>query len=619
MPSTRRRRHSASQRCLPILAGAVLGAWGLALPLADAAAAQSREVVQQLPPPEASKLNDALRRLARDSRDVGALVDAGTAALQLGDVDAARGFFQRADSLSSSDVRVKAGLASALVRSEQPLRALEMFAQAERLGRVPSEFAPDQGLAFDLVGNNLQAQTHYVRALRSDPRDETRRRLALSQAISGDRRGFETSLIPLLRKRDVASYRVRAFGLAILGDVDEAVAIADAAMPRELAARMAPYLRYMPRLSRAQQAAAANLGVFPQASSIGQDDPRIASYSGSGNAAQASQRLAPTGAPMGSRERVDTRSQRRRPGSPGASQRQTGNTRRVTRAEARRIARRESNDPLSRTAVRRTREVEPSASAPAATPPPPPPPPPTPPPPPPPPSQSTTESASELSRAAELAAADQPTAPEAEAARPSLSIATTSSAEMRAANNLEPSEASNAAGNTEIEEQISFSASVTAPPPPPVPPPPPPPPAVQQAPEQPASLADAFSDFSLPAGNSASPNSGAVDISQIEPPREREEEEQAEPDHPRRVWVQIATGRDRSALRFDWRRFSRKAPDVLEGKGPFVTSWGETNRLLAGPFVNTRVARTAVNDLSEADIDSFIFTSPEGKEIEELQ
>src|SRR5262245_53587089 len=73
---------------------------------------------QTLPGGPAQSLNAALARLGRDPRDLVALIDAGNAALAMGDVDAAIGFFGRADQLSPNNARVKAGLAGALVRSE---------------------------------------------------------------------------------------------------------------------------------------------------------------------------------------------------------------------------------------------------------------------------------------------------------------------------------------------------------------------------------------------------------------------------------------------------------------------------------------------------------------------
>ncbi|MFN5819597.1 MAG: hypothetical protein ACK44Y_04105, partial [Novosphingobium sp.] len=107
---------------------------------------------------------------------------------------------------------------------------------------------------------------------------ETLRRLALSQAISGDRRGMEVTLSPLLQKQDKAAWRTRAFAFAILGLATEAESIARANLPEAAAGGMVAYLRYMPRLTPAQQAAAANLGHFPRAAEIGRDDPRIAAF-----------------------------------------------------------------------------------------------------------------------------------------------------------------------------------------------------------------------------------------------------------------------------------------------------------------------------------------------------
>src|SRR5690606_24671301 len=91
------------------------------------------------------------------------------------------------------------------------------------------------------------------------------RRLAISQAIAGDQRASEATLLPMLQRSDLAAYRARAFALAILGKAEEAVSIAETMLPERLSSRMAPYLRYMPHLTRPQQAAAANLGAFPRA------------------------------------------------------------------------------------------------------------------------------------------------------------------------------------------------------------------------------------------------------------------------------------------------------------------------------------------------------------------
>ncbi len=258
---------------------------------------QAQAVVQSLPGGASQMLNAALARLGRDPRDLGALIDAGNAALMMGDVEAAIGFFARADQLSPNNMRVKAGLAGALVRSENPYDAIPLFAEAEKAGAVDPMLAADRGLAYDLVGDNATAQKFYRQALAAGPSDETLRRLALSQSIAGDRAGMEATLSPLLQREDKAAWRARAFALGILGKGEEAVAIANQTMPADLANGIAPYLRYMPRLTPAQQAAAANFGRFPRAAEIGHDDPRVALYAPPKPAALAAAPVAPRSAP----------------------------------------------------------------------------------------------------------------------------------------------------------------------------------------------------------------------------------------------------------------------------------------------------------------------------------
>ena len=86
---------------------------------------------------------------------------------------------------------------------------------------------------------------------------------------------------------------------------------------------------------------------------------------------------------------------------------------------------------------------------------------------------------------------------------------------------------------------------------------------------------------------------------------------------PRRIWLQLGIGQDLALLRNDWRLKYRKI-DALKGAEPFTTPWGQTNRLLAGPFDSQADARKALNALSADNIDSFIWTSPEGAAVEPL-
>lgn len=559
-----------------IAAGSLVAAWGklfclggaaLAVPVAaqSSDAAQSRAVVQPLPPAGVEELNTALLRLARNSRDLDALIDAGNASLRLNDIDAAIGFFGRADELSPGNPQVKIGLAGAFVRSERPLEALRLFDEAERAGASSAALAEERGLAYDLVGDPVSAQVQYARAIAARPNDEVTRRLALSQAISGDRTAFEKTLYPLLEQRNLAAYRTRAFGLAIMGDESEAVAIAEAVMPASLSAQMTPYLRYMNRLTKAQQAAAGNLGIFPRAAQIGRDDPRIAQYGGATSAAvpvrRADAALTPQGEPLG-------------PANAGKSAKRLRPDRGTSAVPAA-----APSPTVAATAVSATRVAvnpRPLVAVPAAT--------------------GPTHSELPVTQAAP---ASQTAGPDFGPGPPATQAAA-----------LPP--APRAPQNSPIVQQIPAASPKAA--------------------AAGVSVADAFAGFSL---ESVAPDkTGAVDIAVIQPKRDvlakaapkaapKPLAKPEPPKNPSRVWVQIATGRDRKALAFDWRRISRKMPDVLGGKAktpvkPYITSWGQTNRLLAGPFAHEKAAQAAVAALKAGGLDSFTFTSAAGQAMDEL-
>lgn len=280
--------------CLPALSLAL--GWVLPAAAQDTVA---QPVVQALPSPEVQRLNRALLALAKDPRDRDTLIEAGQAALGVDDLEAAIGFFGRAADVDPGHPGVAQGLGAVYLRSGRAGEALLQFDKALAAGVAEQAVLTDRALTLDLVGENSAAQTAYLRALQLEPgNDEARRRLALSYAISGNRARFEETLRPLLDRRDMAAQRARAFGLAILGDSARATAIVEQVMPRDLATRLVPYLGYMPRLTKPQQAAAANLGIFPRAADIGRDDPRLARFAAE---ERADSRLAPAGAPLGSR------------------------------------------------------------------------------------------------------------------------------------------------------------------------------------------------------------------------------------------------------------------------------------------------------------------------------
>lgn len=476
---------------------------------AQAQTMTSRPVTQALPPEEVQRLNRALLRLAKRPRSMDALLDAGNAAVAVGDLDAAVGFFGRARELEPDNPKVALGLASVYLRSGRPVTALPLFAAAGGAGARPQAYLSDQALALDMVGDQAAAQVAYARYLAVAKDDtpeskEARRRLALSYAISGNAAAFETTLRPLVERRDFPAFRARAFGLAIMGEQSRAAAIVDAVMPRALATRITPYLEFMPRLTKAQQAAAANLGVFPRAAEIGRDTLEIAAYVPGDGMGQSTATLA------------------------------------------------------------------------AATPAP------------------QVTAGNRLEPAGEQLGSAPETGPEAAPTR--VTRVATATPAVRV-----------------VEKQSA-------------------PPAPAPASQPPARVADAFGDLLSDPAPTADPQAskaaGAVDLAAIEIPREDsakakskpepKESQPEKPANPRRIWVQLATGRDLKALSFDWRRFSRKAPRLLGKFDPHTVPWGQANRLLAGPVESPDQARDLVNALKKRGIETFSYTSPEGTQIQKL-
>lgn len=204
-----------------------------------------------------------VRNLASDPKDFDSLIGAGKAALALGDPQAAAGFFARADEVDPRSPLPQAGMGAVSVANGEPQAALPYFKRAQQLGAPTSAFACDRGLAYDLMGQQSQAQADYRAALSGRDGDEARRRLALSLAISGDRSAALQTLAPLSAKGDSGVARVRAFVLALSGDSNAAMLAINAAMPGS-GANVTPFIQRLPRLSAGQKAAAVNLGMFPE-------------------------------------------------------------------------------------------------------------------------------------------------------------------------------------------------------------------------------------------------------------------------------------------------------------------------------------------------------------------
>lgn len=638
-------------------AAAPFAAWGQTP--ARAVPVVSQPVVQSVPGGEGMKLNDALNRINKDPRDVPALLDAGKASLDLGDVDAAIGFFQRASTLSPGNPQAKAGLAGAYVLKRDPYTAIPLFVEAEKAGPIDPARLADRGLAYDLVGDNQTAQRYYRESLAAAPSDETLRRLALSQAISGDRRGMEATLSPLLQKQDKAAWRTRAFALAILGFADEAEGIAQQSLPADRATAISAYLRFMPRLTPAQQAAASNLGHFPRAAEVGIDDPRVAQYARPRTAlAAATSPAAPasTGKGKAKPRAADKPVAQAKPQQQAKTQQQA--TAPVAPPEPK-VGREVNGEPVQLAA----------ATDPAPKP------------------SPQAELAAITAQPVARAPAPQPAAPQPavqEAAPPQVALAPQQNA-APGFSSLDP-----ATGNFNLRQVPVAASPVSAAPTAPaqvaatVP-------APTATPPKPVRFEDAFAQFGAPSAEAA-PTAGAVDVRQIaappaasklaaakdaptkevaakdakakdagkdskgkpiakldecaEPPAKgkagakgkadvkgkpaaksggktatqcKDGKAVKAPSHPSRIWVQVATGKNKKALAFDWNRFVKEDAAVFKGRKGYTSAWGQTNRLLTGPFDSEAAASAYIARLKKAGVgDAFVWTSPAGQVVDVL-
>jgi Flp pilus assembly protein TadD len=269
-----------------ILLGALIACAAAVVAPAPAAAQAGYSSYAETP---AAALARHVRTLAASPKDFSALIGAGKAALALGDAQAAAGFFARADEANPRSPLPQAGMGAVSVANGEAQGALPYFVRALQLGGSVALIGADRGLAYDLLGRQAQAQSDYRAALGGPDRDEARRRLALSQAIGGDRAGALQTLATLLSRGDAGANRVRAFVLALTGDSQGAMRAIDAAMPGSWA-RVAPFLQRLPGLTPGQKAAACNLGIFPDSGETAVASANVPTYSR--NAATSSDHLA---------------------------------------------------------------------------------------------------------------------------------------------------------------------------------------------------------------------------------------------------------------------------------------------------------------------------------------
>lgn len=563
-------------------------------------------------------LSSSLARIASNNSDTSALLNAGRASIELEDYRAALGFLVRAEQASPRDGAVKAALGSAMVHMENPTRALDYFGEAQLMGASERLFLADRGLARDLLGQQDAAQRDYQLALSIAPNDELTRRYALSLGISGDADRAIALLTPQLRAQDRGAWRLRAMILAMNGRDKEATEIVNATMPPAMAQNIMPYLTQMDRLNPAQQAAAAHFGRFPN----GQLGPKR-------KPVQVAAATPPPAAPLAA----------------ATGKRQADQRRPIMSATPAPVGRKRVSEPAARPPV--TAPVT-AVSAPAG---------------------STSPGASASSAAAQgssfqqtvrkpieaptPAPAPTPTRAVAPVPPPSSTPAATvpepigvavdtssgpvgpgfSIADMGRSTGAvsTPSPPGATEGAAPSSSPVSVAAAAPA--------------SVSAAPL--ASLADIVGSIEIPAEELArSDNAIGADVlaklmadkrkaeaaedakrekdaaaakAKAEADAKAKEEAAKKKAHPARIWVQIATGANLKALAFDYNRFVKRNAALFKGKAGATAEWGQTRRLLVGPFPNRKVAQDWLGDYKKAEGDGFLFDSEIGEIVEPIK
>jgi hypothetical protein len=329
----------------------------------------------------------------------------------------------------------------------------------------------------------------------------------------------------------------------------------------------------MRKLTPAQQAAAANLGFFPQASAIGQDSPRIAEWieaRGIKRLAMVDQPLVPAGEALGAKAtKAEAKKERRKPKP-------------VEVAEA---------APPEPSPSRESSPAAPVelAAAPAPKPAP----------------QAVSPAASPAaSRPAPVAVAPAPAG---------FDLA---KAPVAAPASMGPSVDVPKAPPVAAKPEPAPEPAVAEPAPEPKPAPQPDPaPASKPAPAKKPSFADLFQDLGK-ASTDPVPAAGAVDIRKIAAAKPAPKAPPP-PQHPSRIWVQVGVGRDTAKYGFDWRKLNKDAPELFKSRKPYSSDMGRTNRLVTGPFETEAEAKAYVAKLLKAGIGgSYMWVSPAGQAVD---
>lgn len=559
------------------------------------ALAQPGATIQRVPPVQSvERLNENLTRLSRQPTDINALIGAGMAAYQLGDAQAANGFFLRADMVNPRLAQAKLGLALVALEMKQPADAARYFDAAAELGEPALDYLSERALAYDLAGEQAKAQRDYAAALLRRPGDRTIiRNYAISLGISGKLTEAETMLRPLLYGTDRGAWRDRAMILAMNGRLAEARKIVQSGLPENLAQQIDPYLARIGALPADRRAIAVHYGRFPVDGL----------------------RLDPVTSPPPVRTAANDKDRKTR--SRSRSERDAGRDR-----DSRRDAAPVRVASAAPAAVETPRPTAPSASV--STPSPAPMVQPTPSPTPAPASPSSSLPAARATFAA---------APDTQAHRPTAASLNAPAPRTPAAAMVQ---ASPSPSSPQSVPQPGFSTAPVGP-------------STETPPPALRSLAQIMADIDVPV-EERQPTAAPVDLTAVarlqeqqrkadqaaaaKAKREAEAKARAKAEadvkakaeaerkalikaNPSRNWVQIATGREVAALAFDLRRLRRTYSALADSDG-WTAEWGATRRLLVGPFSSTEKAKALQSELRKAGADSFVWQSSAGEVVTAL-
>lgn len=570
-----------------------------------------------------AELQDALKRIARNSNDSSALADAGLAALKLGDTRAAIGFLAKADEIYPRSGRVKAGLARALLKEKNPFGALRYFDEAIANGVAAHSIAADRGLAYDLIGRNQDAQKDYELAAQHESSDALASRHAISLGISGNVAASDQKLANLLQKSDRGAWRNRVFILAMNGQTNEANRIARQTMAKRMAQAIKPFLVRMPKLTAAQKAAAVHFGHFPASENVGVDvaSVRYAANTAVRGGEGADSGLIPLGKPLGedvNKPKVlamPDQSERRRPGV-SSSVKETESAIAEGNYELLADGRGLPSPGGPRDSVRsnnsgsdRQQEI---VSNPAVV---------------------ITEKERAI-RNAQSASPGFETAigqgvgranPPADVARPQETADTGTSGpplvsqsiarKVRIGSVEPPAEKPESISkqpvqlvNFDLAESLPERGGQT------------------NAGTEKKALSEIMGSIEIP---DTEKTSGVVpvDLAAITPAKPKVKEvakaeeakpKKVEPKHPKRFWVQIATGSNMSALKYDYRRFSRKNTTLFKEVDGWTSPWGRMTRLVVGPFDDLKAAKKFESGYRKTGGDGFAWISADGTVVNKL-